>query len=97
MAERVLQIPLSELAVVRLLCDCGAITEVPTEALGRLEGKECGFCSRRFSGSGVVGRPGLLLALQKAIQDITKPPDPLATSIGFKIGFALRLDPPNQQ
>ena len=86
MAEHILRVPLAELTIVRVVCDCGTITEVPLEKLGRLDNTPCPGCALEFSGNATIGRLARLASLQKAILDITSVPN------RFGIEFPTRLN-----
>lgn len=82
MAEHILRIPLAELKTVRVICDCGLVTETTFDKLGMLDGRECPGCRMKFTAVAAEQRHGPLFVMCRTIEEVTK-------TARFKIEFAV--------
>jgi hypothetical protein len=80
-AEKILKIPLSELATIRLICkrqNCGGVAEIPVSRLVALVGQvTCPSCNQAFSVPVIGGPGGLggLKALGKSLENLAPTAD----------------------
>ena len=82
-AEKILKIPLSELATIRLVCkrqNCGGVAEIPVSRLRNspsLDKWTCPSCNQAFSVPVIGGPGGLggLNALGKSLNNLARTAD----------------------
>ncbi len=86
MAEKILNLPLEDLGIIRLVCqqnDCGGIAEMPVSRLEALTGGIlCPSCSRPFDVK-QVGSIGGLKAVGISLSN-------LLNNANFKVEFVIR-------